>query len=168
MSFFFSCAWSLLLCWLFSSWGEQVHILVHIVVAFRVAEHRLQGTWASVVAAGGPQSTGSWLVAHRLSCFMACGIFPDQGLNLCLLHWQQILYHWDTSVCVCVCPKSPQSCPTLCNPVVCSLPGSSVHGILQARILEWGAISFSRGPSPPRDGTCVSYVSCIGRQVLYH
>ena len=56
-------------------------------------------------------------------------------------------------VCVCVCPKSPQSCPTLCNPVDCSLPGSSVHGILQARILEWGAISFSRGTSPPRDGT---------------
>ena len=38
-----------------------------------------------------------------------------------------------------------QSCPTLCNPVDCSLPGFSVHGILQARILEWVAISFSRG-----------------------
>ena len=37
-----------------------------------------------------------------------------------------------------------QSCPTLCNPMGCSLPGSSVHGILQARILEWAAISFSR------------------------
>ena len=42
-----------------------------------------------------------------------------------------------------------QSCPTLCNPVNCSLPGSSVHGIFQARILEWVAISFSRGSSPP-------------------
>ena len=40
-----------------------------------------------------------------------------------------------------------QSCLTLCDPVVCSLPGSSVHGILQARILEWVAISFSRGSS---------------------
>ena len=40
-----------------------------------------------------------------------------------------------------------QSCPTLCNPVDYSLPGSSVHGILQARILEWAAISFSRGSS---------------------
>ena len=38
-----------------------------------------------------------------------------------------------------------QSCPTLCDPVDCSLPGSSAHGILQARILEWVAISFSRG-----------------------
>ena len=40
-----------------------------------------------------------------------------------------------------------QSCPTLCDPMDCSLPGSSVHGILQARILEWVAISFSRGSS---------------------
>ena len=50
----------------------------------------------------------------------------------------------------------------------CSPPGSFVHGILQAGILEWVAISFSRGSSPPRDRTCASYVSCIGRQVLYH
>ena len=44
-----------------------------------------------------------------------------------------------------------QSCPTLCNPVDCSLPGFSVHGILQARILEWVTISFSRGSSRPGD-----------------
>ena len=51
--------------------------------------------------------------------------------------------------------KSAQSllCPTLYDPVVCSLPGSSIHGILQARILEWVAISFSRGPSQPGDRT---------------
>ena len=52
-----------------------------------------------------------------------------------------------------------QSCPTLCDPVDCSLPGSSVHAILQARVLEWGAIAFSRGSSQPRDWT---RVSCIG------
>ena len=44
-----------------------------------------------------------------------------------------------------------QLCLTLCHPVGCSLPGSSVHGILQARILEWVAFSFSRGSSQPRD-----------------
>ena len=44
-----------------------------------------------------------------------------------------------------------QSCPTLCDPAHCSLPGSSVHGILQARTLEWVAISFSKGSSQPRD-----------------
>ena len=57
-----------------------------------------------------------------------------------------------------------QSCLTLCNPMDYSLPGFSVHGISQARILEWIAISFSRGSLWPRDWACVS---CIGRQVLY-
>ena len=71
-------------------------------------------------------------------------------------------------VCVCVCVKSFQLCPTLCDPIDCSPPGSSVHGILQARILEWIAMPFSRGSSLPRDRTHVSYVSCIGRRVLYH
>ena len=46
----------------------------------------------------------------------------------------------------------------LCDPMDCSLPGSSVHGILQARILEWVAISFSRGSSQPRDQTWVSHI----------
>ena len=50
----------------------------------------------------------------------------------------------------------------------CSPRGSYVHGILQARIPEWVAVPFSRGSSWPRDQTCVSYISCIGRQVLYH
>ena len=51
-----------------------------------------------------------------------------------------------------------QSCPTLCDPVDCGLPGSSVHGIFQAIVLEWIAISFSRGSSKPRDWTRVSRV----------
>ena len=49
-----------------------------------------------------------------------------------------------------------QSCLTLCNPMDCSLPGSSLHGILQARVLEWVTSSFSRGSSWPRDRTWVS------------
>jgi len=55
--------------------------------------------------------------------------------------------------------KVAQSYPTLCKPVDCSLPGSSVHGILQARILEWVAIPFFRGSSQPRDRTQVSYIA---------
>ena len=47
-------------------------------------------------------------------------------------------------------------CPTLCDPMDCSLPGSSVHRIFQARVLDWVAIAFSRGSSPPRDRTQVS------------
>ena len=67
-------------------------------------------------------------------------------------------------VCVCVCVQLLQQCPTPCNLMDCSPPGSSVHGILQARILEWVAISFSRGSSQPRDQTqvsCVSYSASI-------
>ena len=63
--------------------------------------------------------------------------------------------------------KLLQSYPTLWEPMDCSPTGSSVHGILQARILEWVAVPSYRGSSPPRDQTCVSYVSCIGRQILY-
>ena len=64
--------------------------------------------------------------------------------------------------------KSLQSCLTLCDTMDCSLPGSSVYRILLARILEWVAMPSSRGSSLPRYGIHISYVSCIGRQVLYH
>ena len=50
----------------------------------------------------------------------------------------------------------------------CTPSGSSVHGVLQARILEWVAMSSSRGSSQPRDQTCIPYVSYIGRKVSYH
>ena len=65
-----------------------------------------------------------------------------------------------SNCCCCVA----QSCLTLCDPMDWSPPGSSVHGISQARMLGWAAISFSRGSSISRDWT---YVSCTGRQVLY-
>ena len=50
-------------------------------------------------------------------------------------------------VCVCVCVKVIQSCPILCDPLVCNFPGSSDHEILKARILEWVPIPFLRGSS---------------------
>ena len=62
------------------------------------------------------------------------------------------------------CCLVTQSCLTFCDPMDCSSPGSCVHGISQARILEWVAISFSKGSSQPKDQTCVS---CIGQQILY-
>ena len=61
--------------------------------------------------------------------------------------------------------EAAQLCPTLCDPMDCSPPGSSVHGILQARILEWVTIPFSRGSSWPRYRTWVSYIA--GR-FFYH
>ena len=66
---------------------------------------------------------------------------------------------------LCACPVA-QSHPTLCGSMDCSLPNSSVHGIVQARILEWVAISFSRESSWLRDQTCIFCISCIGKQIL--
>ena len=69
---------------------------------------------------------------------------------------------------LCVCVLVTQLCLTLCDPMDCSPPSSSVHGILQARILEWVAAPSSRGSSRPGDRTHISSISCIGRRVLYH
>ena len=63
-----------------------------------------------------------------------------------------------------LCCLVTKSCLTICDPMNYSLLDSSVHGISQARILEWVSISFSRGSSPPRDQTCVS---CIGWWIIY-
>ena len=76
-------------------------------------------------------------------------------------------------VCVCACARRhvheiTQSCPTLCNPMDCSTPISSVHGILKARILQWVAIHSFRGSFLLRDRTSISSVFCIDRCVLYH
>ena len=71
---------------------------------------------------------------------------------------------WPGEISIVVMKHSEvsQLCPTLCNPMDCNLPGSTVHGILQARILEWLAISFSRRSLRPRDCTRVSRV--VGRR----
>ena len=72
------------------------------------------------------------------------------------------------SVSVCCVLSHFSSVRLFVTPMDCSPLGSSVHGVLQARILEWVAISFSRGSSQPRDRTHVSYVSYISSWVLYH
>ena len=69
---------------------------------------------------------------------------------------------------LCVCARSFQSCLTLCDPMDCSLPVSSVREILQARILKWVAFPFSRGSSQPRDQTPIFCVSCVGRRFFNH
>ena len=65
----------------------------------------------------------------------------------------------------CFCCLVIKSCPALCDPIDCSPPGSSVHGISHARILEWVAMPSSRGSSLPRYQTCISG---IGRWILHH
>ena len=92
-----------------------------------------------------------------LGChFLLQGIFLSQGSNVSVLY----LYHWVTGN-IDIEIVVAQSCPTLCDSMDCSLPGSSLHGIFQARVLEWVAISFSRRSSRPRDQTRVSRI--VGR-----
>ena len=91
--------------------------------------------------------------------WVACpppGIFSTQGSNPHLLHYRRILYCWATGETQMghVKVKVAQVRLTLCDPM-----DYTVHGILQARILEWVAVPFSRGSSQPRDGTQVSRIA---------
>ena len=146
---------------------------------------------AFLVLALGLYSTGSIVVVHGLVALQHVGFswIRDWTYVSCFGRW--ILCHWATRedpryqllnnnssvdkedvvcmrVCVCVCEYCclmAKSCLILFNSMDHSPPGSSVHGISQARILEWIAISCSRGSSQPRNRT---HVSCIGRQILYY
>ena len=81
------------------------------------------------------------------------------GISCFVSHLTSFILH---RCCCCLVSKS---CPTLCNPIDCSLPGSSLDGILQTKTLEWVSVSFSRASFPPRDQT---RGSCIVRRSLYH
>ena len=103
----------------------------------------------------------SYLFAHFcLLCF--CFLFLLSLLSVVLIVFHIPLYS-PTSLLVWKSWCAAQSCPTLCDPMNCSLPGSSVHGILQAGILKWVAISFSRRSSWPSDRT---YLFCIAGRFL--
>ena len=83
----------------------------------------------------------------------------DEGLNFLLL------FFGGEGLSVDVVAVQSLSHVRLCSPMDCVTPGSSVHGILQARILEWVTIPFSRGSSRPMGQTFISF---IGRGILYH
>ena len=100
-------------------------------------------------------TSSSYCISHgawALQSFVTQSLFSDSEMS-CLL----------SKKCV-----HAQSHATLCHPMDCSPPGSSVHGISQARILEWVAISSSRRSYGYRDQIHVSCSSCTGRQILYH
>ena len=98
-----------------------------------------------------------YLLNHIFTSVQTPGyLFYTLGYNPVPLYFvAQMLQLWP------LVSEVAQSCLTLCNPMDCSLLGSSIHGIFQARILEWVAISFSRGSSQPRDRTRVSGI--VGR-----
>ena len=111
------------------------------------------------------------LISHFQSINKPCLILHSVSWILPLLCHHHLFPDSYFCVRVCVCAralKSLQSCPTLCNPMDYSPPGSSDHGIVQARIPEWVAMPSSRESSQPTDLTPVSYVSCTGQQILYH
>ena len=118
---------------------------------------------------GFPEALGSSSCALPLFSWHAASpsplsfLAPGQALRSAF-HLISCLCYADR---VC-CAMSLKLCPALCDLVVCSLPVSSVHGLLQARILEWVTMPSSRGSSRARDQIYISYVSCIGRWVLYH
>ena len=97
-----------------------------------------------------------FLSSSRVTTFPGCTFLLQKGFRS---YWNPSFNHF------CMHAKSSL---TLCDPMGCSLPGSSVRGIFQARILEWVAIYYSRRSSLPKGWIQVSCISCIGRQILYH
>ena len=89
-------------------------------------------------------------------CLMFTSLMINYAYNMTLRTQQQHSTRLVIAVIVSIVLSVIQSCLTLCDPMDCRSPDSSVHGILQARILEWVAIPFSRGSSQPRDRTQVS------------
>ena len=124
--------------------------------------HQLNGHWVWA-------SSGSWWWTRK------SGVLQSMGSQKAGLNWVTELkrYTLNKTECqlvtagatswVCACA---QSCLTLCNPTACSPPGSSIHGIFQARLIEQIAISYSRGSSWSRDQTHITFISCLGRQIL--
>ena len=107
-----------------------------------------------------------FFICHYLFPFLFCLLLTSLHKHPVIILFSPLLLS-ELSL-VCMCAKSPHLHLTLCDPTDCSSSGSSVHGILQARILEQAAMPSSSRFSEPRDRTHVSYVSCIGRWVLYH
>ena len=108
---------------------------------------------------------------HTCIAFKLCYEFSYWVVSTLFIFWIQFCYYMcDLQICFSSLALSfhksesvsllvTRSCPTLCNPMDCSLPGPSLHGIFQARILEWVAITFSSGSSLPRDPMLFSLIT---------
>ena len=97
-----------------------------------------------------------WTLEVSFPVKLGCAMLPACGLFTRLEALSTLYFGGFYGGFITWVSEVAQSCPTLCNPMDCGPPGSSVHGIFQARVLEWVAISFSKGSSQPRDRTQVS------------
>ena len=105
---------------------------------------------------------------HTFNCDRCCGSGGTISFKYDIYGYVYInIYYICNIMCITRVLCSVMSNSDSCEPMDCSPPDPSVHGIFQARILEWVAISYSRGSSPPRNRTQVSCTSCTGRQILY-
>ena len=156
---------------------ERVDIRLEILLADGpLKEDRTRGsshgTWAAGKGEAGLRGVvfWPWSLGRGEGTCEAVGVQGESGVSvwcagLLTLHSASGL---SVTTYLCLCAKSLQLCPTLWDPMDCSPPGSFVHGILQARIVEWTPIPYSRGSSQPMGWTHVSYISCIGSWVLNH
>ena len=110
-----------------------------------------------------PSCSVWWQTVAQAAIFAALSSRIGNNVPMRLLPPPSVTDRYVVLLYVCA-----QSYPTLCDPMDYSPPGSSVHGILRARILEWVAMLSSRGSSRPRDQTHVFCISCNGRWILHH
>ena len=112
------------------------------------------------------------LASHLKPCsvtnFKILSCVSVSTISDCIYSFQLCLRLFDpryclSEICMCVHAKLLWSCPTLCSPMDSSPLGCSVHGIIQARILEWAAMPSSKRSSRPRDQAPISYFSCTGK-----
>ena len=110
-------------------------------------------SWIQINCSSLPFQDITWFFSCALICMDVLG-GSGSGTYVCVQSLEGFYY-----VHAFMCAKSLHLCVTLCNSLDCSPPGSSVHGILQARILEWVPTPSSRGSSQPRDWTQVSRIA---------
>ena len=136
------------LAWIFTSEGSRLraHCLTSIHSQCNTGNKGRGIFKAYVITKRKSSCFGKWIMKIKIQLRE-----PLTFCTVCMLHAELLV-----------------TCLTLCNTMDCGPPGSSVHGILQVRILEWLAMHSSRGSFWPRDWTCISDVHCIGGQVPYH
>ena len=135
--------------------GDSFYLMKnHIKHLLVLKSNHKQDAFREVSMSSGPQATPLPLILSHLQTF--------SKMNACVCVY---MYVHVTHI-ICICAQSLQSCPTLSDPTYCSPPGSSVHGILQARTLEWVAMPSSKGIFPTQGlNPCLLHVSCIDRWV---